>query len=109
MDAEEWAEFDAVLRGVVAGLAIDVERYEKDAIFIRDRGRFGLLNLAQLCQANPRGDWPQILRQHLTAVMGTPFTHELFNFARLRVRLFPDEYFTTESRRSTITCAYTAE
>jgi hypothetical protein len=104
MDAREWAGFNEVVRDVMKRTRIDVERYEPGAVVIRDRGTFGLLNVAQLCHVNPRGEWPAIVANHFANVLAAG--EEVWAPDLLRVRLFPDDYFGPEALAATVTRPY---
>lgn len=66
-----------------------------------DPHRLGLMNLAQMCNANDRKHWPGIIDQHLNNLISTRAEREStleqlatsFEAARpyLKVRLYPDE------------------
>lgn len=95
---EEYQAFIAVVR---ADLDRRGDAYEIDDGLVRVAGRsdtYGLSNLAQVCNASDRDDWPGIVASHFSSVSSTSGrdTDALaadFEQVRsiLRVRLLPDE------------------
>ena len=91
-DDRSWAAFDDQVRQSVQRLGLDVERIEPGAVFVRNQGMLGLLNVAQLCHAQPPSDWPRVLDEHFTAALSGSAGDDVLTSAQLRVRLLPDDY-----------------
>ena len=91
-DDRSWAAFDDQVRQSVQRLGLDVERIEPGAVFVRNQGMLGLLNVAQLCHAQPPSDWPRMLDEHFTAALSGSTGDDVLTSAQLRVRLLPDDY-----------------
>ena len=106
MEGEEFQAFGETLKQEFVkmgfGYQLDLEAGVAEVkIAGNDPHRLGLLNLAQLCNANERKHWPEIIDQHLDKLILTRHEREAileqlaysFEAARpyLKVRLYPDE------------------
>jgi hypothetical protein len=106
MDGEEFKAFGEALTKELEKLGfkhqLELEEGMAEVqIGDNDPHRLGLLNLAQLCNANDRKHWPEIIDQHLDKLILTRAERESileqlaysFEAARpyLKVRLYPDE------------------
>lgn len=106
MEGEEFKAFGEALTNELEKMGfkhqIDLENGMAEVqIGDNDPHRLGLLNLAQLCNANDRKHWAEIIDQHLDKLILTRAERESileqlaysFEAARpyLKVRLYPDE------------------
>lgn len=89
MPEAEWADFNRAVLAAARRLKLTVERLDPGLLVLRGAGERGLLNLAQLCHAAPRPEWPDLIGRHLRIVTD-PASFTGFHPDLLRVRLMPD-------------------
>lgn len=96
-DDRAWTRFVDEVDRSARRQRLDVERHEPGAIIVHGLGTLGLLNVAQLCHANPTPRWPSILDEHFAFMRDAMSAPATLHADRLRVRLLPDDYGPPEA------------
>lgn len=108
---QEFEEFDQSVRDTLLHMGLDAEIINETVKLSGKNSTYGLYNLAQACNGQPRRSWSKVIRKHFEALLKSEEDYEAMlkqaeRFEHIKdllaVRVYPADYELTTTHASWI-------